>query len=166
MTGYPADRTSEAHGAYERERERQAQQPSEEGSVSELIGGLIADAQQLVRREIDLAKHEVNAEVDKVKQGGVLIGAGVGAAVIGGILLGHMLAHLLQDVFDISLWISYLVVGGLLTLAGVLLLRQGAARMSKVDPVPHETIESVRKDVEWIAQQSQSDRTSTTSERR
>lgn len=158
MTGYNPDR-SEAHGAYERERERQADVRSDEGSIAELLGGLIHDAQQLVRREIDLAKTEVSSEVDKVKQGAISLGAGIGAATIGGILLGHMLAHLLQDVFDISLWVSYLVVGGLLAIAGVILLRRGAAQMSKVDPVPHETIDSVRKDVEWIAQQNPSDKT-------
>jgi hypothetical protein len=159
MTGYPSDRT-EAHGAYERERARDqmANTGGEEGSIAQLLSGLIADAQTLVRREIDLAKQEVTSELDKAKQGGILIGAGVGLAVVGGILLGHMLAHLLQDVFDISLWISYLVVGGLLTIGGVLLLRQGAARMAKVDPVPHETIDSVRKDVEWIKEQNPSDK--------
>lgn len=157
MTGYPSDRT-EAHGAYERERERNASSAGDDGSIAHLLSGLVADAQTLVRREVDLAKREVTSELDKAKQGGILIGAGVGLAVVGGILLGHMLAHLLQDVFDISLWISYLAVGGLLTVGGVLLLRQGAARMSKVDPVPHETLDSVRKDVEWIKEQNPSDK--------
>lgn len=158
-TGYPSDRSSEAHGAYERERDRQASQQPDEGSVAQLLSGLVADAQQLVRREIDLAKHEVTGEVNKVKEGGTFIGAGIGAAAIGGILLGHMLAHLLQDVFEISLWVSFLAVGGILLIIGILLLRRGIDRMSEVKPLPEETIASVRKDVEWIAQQSQSDRT-------
>lgn len=157
--GSPSDRY-EAHGAYERERERRADNAAaDEGSIAQLISGLIADGQTLVRREIDLAKTEVTSELNRAKQGGILIGAGVGLAVVGGILLGHMLAHMLQDVFGIALWISYLVVGGLLTLGGVLLLRQGVAKMSNVDPVPHETIDSVRKDVEWIKEQSPSDKT-------
>lgn len=156
MTSYPSDRT-EAQGAYERERLAN-DTANDEGSISQLLSGLVADAQTLVRREIDLAKREVAGELDKAKQGGVLIGAGVGLAVVGGILLGHMLAQLLQDVFDISLWISYLVVGGLMTIGGVLLLRQGAARMSQINPVPQETIDSVRKDVEWIKEQNPSDK--------
>jgi hypothetical protein len=153
MTGYSSERT-EAHGSYERAHTS----GTDEGSISHLLSGLVADAQTLVRREIDLAKTEVAGELNKAKQGGILIGAGVGLAVVGGILLGHMLAHLLQDVFDISLWISYLVVGALLTLGGVLLLRQGAARMSTINPVPQETIDSVRKDVEWIKEQNPSDK--------
>ncbi|HWQ11460.1 MAG TPA: phage holin family protein [Roseiflexaceae bacterium] len=158
MTSYPSDR-AEAYGAYERERARQEEAQAAGGSISELLSGLIADAQNLARREIDLARREIANEVSKVRQGAIFMGAGVASATIGGILLGHMLAHLLQDAFGIALWISYLVVGGLLAIAGVILLRQGTARMSTVDPVPHETIESVRKDVEWITQQSQSDKT-------
>lgn len=156
MSSYSSER-SEAHGAYERER-ASGQADDDQGSVSQLLGGLISDAQTLVRREIDLAKTEVSTELSKAREGGVLIGAGVGLAVVGGILLGHMLAHLLQDVFDIALWISYLVVGAILTLAGVLLLRQGAGRMRDISLAPHETIDSVRKDVEWIKEQSPSDK--------
>jgi Putative Actinobacterial Holin-X, holin superfamily III len=156
MSSSPSDR-AEAHGAYERERSREPRD-DDQGSVSQLLTGLIADAQTLVRREIDLAKTEVAAELGKAREGGVLLGAGVGLAVVGGILLGHMLAHMLQDVFSIALWISYLVVGAVLTVAGVLLLRQGASRMRDISAVPHETIDSVRKDVEWIKEQSPSDK--------
>jgi hypothetical protein len=154
MASYSSER-SDAHGAYERERERRE---DDQGSVSQLITGLIADAQTLVRREIDLAKTEVSAELNKAREGGVLLGAGVGLAVVGGILLGHMLAHLLQDVFEIALWISYLVVGAILTVAGALLLRQGVSRMRDISLAPSETIDSVRKDVEWIKEQSPSDK--------
>lgn len=154
MASFSSER-SDAHGAYERERE---QRDDDQGSVSQLLNGLIADAQTLVRREIDLAKTEVAVELGKAREGGVLIGAGVGMAVVGGILLGHMLAHLLQDVFEISLWISYLVVGAVLAIGGVLLLRQGASRMRDISPVPRETIDSVRKDVAWIKEQSPSDK--------
>ena len=156
--GSPSDRY-DAHNAYEHERDRRTDPTADDGSIAQLISGLIADGQTLVRREIDLAKTEVTSELNRAKQGGILIGAGVGLAVVGGILLGHMLAHMLQDVFQIALWISYLVVGVLLTLGGVLLLRQGVQRMGKVDPVPHETIDSVRKDVEWIKEQNPSDKT-------
>jgi F0F1-type ATP synthase assembly protein I len=148
------------------EQDRSAAQQRDDQSIATLLSGLISDAQSLVRREVDLAKSEMSNELNKVKQGAVSLGAGVGAAVVGGILLGHMLAHLLNDVFNIALWISYLIVGGLLTIGGLVLLRQGAARMQQVDPVPHETIDSVRKDVEWITQQNPSDKTSTPSERR
>lgn len=147
---------SEPTGAFERERSAVA---GDETSIARLLGELIGDAQALMRREIDLAREEVSHEVGKVKQGAVVLGLGAGLAAVGGILLGHTLALLLQSLFDLAPWLSYLIVGGVLAIAGALALQQGLARMRDVDPLPRETIDSVRKDVAWIAEQNPSDKT-------
>jgi hypothetical protein len=149
---------SHAGGAFERERAAPDTR-ADDGSIADLIGGLIGDAQLLIHREIDLAKREVAIEADKVKQGAVALGIGAGVAIIGALLLGHMLVYLVQALTGLSLWLSYLIVGGIFAIAGGLLLMQGIKRMQDVDPVPRETIESVRKDVQWIKEQSPSDKT-------
>jgi hypothetical protein len=154
MASYPG--SSQSESAFE--RERISENRVTETSVTELVSGLVSDAQQLVRKEIDLAKHEVSAEIGKVRQGAVALGIGAGMALIGAFLLAQMLVYLL-NVLGISLWVSYLIVGGLFAAIGGILLMQGVNRMKQVDPVPHETIESVRKDVEWIKEQSPSDKT-------
>jgi hypothetical protein len=154
MASYPG--SSQGESAFE--RERISENRVTETSVTELVSGLVSDAQQLVRKEIDLAKHEVSAEIGKVRQGAVALGIGAGMALIGAFLLAQMLVYLL-NVLGISLWVSYLIVGGLFAAIGGILLMQGVNRMKQVDPVPHETIESVRKDVEWIKEQSPSDKT-------
>src|SRR5690349_9910769 len=155
MASYPG--RSQEGGAFE--RERAAPDRTTDTSVSELISGLIGDAQQLVHREVDLAKREVAIEVNKVKQGAVALGAGAGLAVIGALLLGHMLVYLLQTVTGLSLWISYLIVGAIFAIGGALLLMQGIKRIQNVDPVPRETIETVKEDIQWIKEQSPSDKT-------
>jgi hypothetical protein len=149
---------SEVSGAFELERAAPANR-ADETSVADLISGLVNDAQQLVHREIDLAKREVAIEVDKAKQGVVALGIGAGVATIGAFLLGQMLVYLVQTLTDLSLWVSYLIVGAVFALVGGLLLMQGIKRMKDVDPVPRETIESVRKDVQWIKEQNPSDKT-------
>jgi Putative Actinobacterial Holin-X, holin superfamily III len=128
-------------------------------SVAELIGGLIGDAQTLVRREIDLAKAEVGHEIDKAKQGAISLGIGIGVAALGGILLTLMLVHLIHEVGGLALWLSYLIIGAVFGIIGAVLLAQGAKRMKQIDPLPRETIESVKKDVQWISEQTSSDRT-------
>lgn len=155
MASYPE--RSGAGGAFERERVAPDDRANDT-SVADLISGLVSDAQHLVRREIDLAKREVAIEVDKVKQGAVALGIGAGVAIIGALLLGHMLVYLVQTLTGLSLWLSYLIVGGLFAIGGGLLLMQGIKRMKDVDPVPRETIESVRKDVQWIKEQNPSDK--------
>jgi hypothetical protein len=144
-------------GAFERERAA-ADRPADDTSVAELISGLVNDAQQLVRREIDLAKREVTIELDKVKQGAVALGIGAGVTIIGALLLAHMLVYLVQALTGLSLWVSYLIVGAVFAIGGGLMLMQGLKRMKEVDPVPRETIESVRKDVQWIKEQNPSDK--------
>jgi len=143
--------------AFERERATSDNRTSDT-SVSDLISGLVNDAQQLVHREIDLAKREVAIEVDKVKQGAVALGIGAGLAVIGALLLGHMLVYLVQTLTGLSLWVSYLIVGAIFAIGGGLLLMQGIKRMQTVDPVPRETIESVKEDIQWIKEQNPSDK--------
>jgi len=144
-------------GAFERERAAPDNRINDT-SVSELISGLVNDAQQLVHREIDLAKREVAIEVDKVKQGAVALGIGAGLAVIGALLLGHMLVYLVQTLTGLSLWVSYLIVGAIFAIGGGLLLMQGIKRMQAVDPLPRETIESVKEDIQWIKEQNPSDK--------
>jgi hypothetical protein len=141
------------------ERERAAPDNStNEASVSDLISGLVNDAQQLVHREIDLAKREVAIEVGKVKQGAVALGIGAGLAVVGALLLAHMLVYLVQTLTGLSLWVSYLIVGAVFAIGGGLLLMQGIKRMKDVDPMPRETIESVKEDIQWIKEQNPSDK--------
>jgi hypothetical protein len=78
---------------------------------------------------------------------------------VGGLLLVLMVVHLLVALFDIPLWSSYLIVGGIIAIAGAVLLQRGRSRLQEIDLVPHETIDSVRKDVEWIKEQNPSDKT-------
>jgi len=154
MASY-SGRSSEG-GAFER---APADNRTSEASVSDLISGLVNDAQLLVHREIDLAKREVAIEVDKVKQGAVALGAGAGLAIIGALLLGQMLVYLVQDLTGLSLWVSYLIVGAIFAIGGGILLMQGIKRMKDVDPMPRETIESVKEDIQWIKEQNPSDKT-------
>lgn len=141
-------------------RERVEPTPARpEPTIAELLGGLVGDAQTLVRKEVDLAKTEVKIEVDKAKQSAMALGAGIGVAVVGGLLLSFMLVYAINELLGLSLWLSYLIVGAVFAIVGFVLLQRGAARVREIDPVPHETIDSVRKDVEWIKEQNPSDRT-------
>jgi hypothetical protein len=96
--------------------------------------------------------------VGKVKQGAVALGIGAGLAVVGALLLAHMLVYLVQTLTGLSLWVSYLIVGAVFAIGGGLLLMQGIKRMKDVDPMPRETIESVKEDIQWIKEQNPSDK--------
>jgi len=149
---------SPSGSGFERERvpERRA---TEEPSIATLLGGVVADAQELVRKEIDLAKQEVRTEIDKAKDTAISMGIGGAVAAIGGLLLVLMLVHLLSDVFGLSLWISYLIVGAVFAIVGGILIQRGRSKASEINLVPQATVQEVKKDVEWIKQQTTSDET-------
>jgi len=64
--------------AYEREGET---------SVSQLISGIVGDAQVLVRQEIALARQEISEEISNAKQAGIKLGVAGGVLAVGGLLL-------------------------------------------------------------------------------
>jgi hypothetical protein len=149
---------AEIYGSSGFERERNSEPRSAEPSIAQLIGDLVADGQTLIRKEFELARTEITDELSKARQSAITLGLGGGLAAVGGVLLLLMLVHLLSDLFGLPLWVSYLIVGGILAVAGGLLLNAGLNRIKQVDPVPRETIESVRKDVEWLKEQNPSDK--------
>jgi len=134
------------------------QQRDNEPSIAQLLGGIVEDAQLLVRREVDLAKQEVTNELNKVKQGATSLGIGAGLAAVSGIMLTLMIVYVLHEVAGLSLWLSYLIVGVVLGGVGAVLLMTGINRMKQVDPMPRETIETVKEDIAWIREQNPSNK--------
>lgn len=124
-----------------------------EPSLADLLGNLMTDAQTLVRKEIELARAELSGEIDKAKQAGIALGAGAAVAAVGALLLVIMVVQVLIA-WGLAPWLAYLIVGGLLTAVGALALMAGLRRAQSVDPLPRETIDTVREDVQWLKEQS------------
>lgn len=135
-------------------------QAGAEPSIAQLLSSLIGDAQTLVRREVDLARAEIMGEIARARQGAIWLGAGIGAAAIGGLFLLVALAEALAYYDVMARWLAYLLIGIVLAIGGAIALIVGIQRFQKVDPVPHETIDSVRKDISWLSEQAQSETTS------
>lgn len=140
-------------------RYRSEAPPGAEPSIAQLLSSLVGDAQTLVRREVDLAKAEITEEIVRARKGAVMLSAGIGTAVIGGLFLLIGIAEALITFDVLSRWLSYLLIGLIFAIVGVLALMVGIQRFKEVDPIPHETIDSVRKDMSWLSEQSQSGKT-------
>jgi uncharacterized membrane protein YqjE len=131
----------------------------ESKTVARLLGEVVGDAQHMLRKEVELAQYEIKSEISRAVKGAVSLGVGVSVAAVGGILLLFMLVYLLADVALLDLWLSFLIVGGVVLVIGAILLAWGASQMKKLDPVPRQTIENARKDAQWIKEQSPSSKT-------
>jgi uncharacterized membrane protein YqjE len=138
------DGTIETNGAQDELRSQ---------SVGELMKRLATETATLVRQEIDLAKAEVSEKGKKAGQGAGLFG---GAGVAGLLALATLTACLVL-VLDTAMrtWLAALIVGALWSaIAGVLAL-SGRQRMAEgAPPVPEQTVETLKEDVEWAKTRS------------
>ena len=119
-----------------------------ERPLGDVARELTRDVSLLVRQEVELAKAEM-AQKGRVAAPGLgLIG---GAGVVGLMVAGALTAFLIL-VLSVFLpeWASALLVGAVLAAVAYVLAKQGKERVSDAGtPVPEQTIETVKEDVEW-----------------
>jgi Putative Actinobacterial Holin-X, holin superfamily III len=137
-----------------------------EPTLAQLLIGLMHDAQQLLRQEVALAKHEIRVELRKILGAGISLGLGIGIAAIGGLLLILMLVHLLHALTALPLWVCYGIVGGLCAAGGIVLLVLGKQKLADVHLAPQETVATMRENVQWIKAQVRANGTSKSSGQR
>jgi MFS family permease len=117
-------------------------------SVGELVKQLAEQTSTLVRQEIDLAKAETTEKGRQLGKGAGLVGA---AAVLGLLAAGALTAFLIM-LLDGALanWLSALIVAAAFGAVAAVLALQGRNRIrAAAPPVPEQTVETVKEDVEW-----------------
>ena len=119
-----------------------------ERPIGELVKQLADQTSTLVHQEIELAKAEVAQKGKQAGQGAGLFGA---AAVIGLLAAGALTAFLIM-LLDGALpnWLSALIVAVVFAAIAAVLALQGRNKMrAAAPPVPEQTVETVKEDVEW-----------------
>lgn len=121
-------------------------------SLGELIGDLTRDLGKLVRQEVQLARVEMTQKLTATAKGAaLLIVAGVLAFVAFEVLVAAGVLALAQLV---SPWLAALIVTVALLVVAAILGVVGLGNAKKIaDPVPHETVETLKEDAQWIKQQ-------------
>jgi len=117
--------------------------------TGELVKDLSAQVSRLVRQEVELAKTEM---AEKGKKAGIGVGMFGGAGIAGVLMLGSLTACLILALaLALSAWAAALIVTALWgVIAGVLTL-QGRAKLREIGkPVPKETVETLKEDVQWL----------------
>jgi uncharacterized membrane protein YqjE len=129
--------------------------PNAGPSISSLVGGIITDAQQLIRQEMQLARQELQEEVHKAKTAILSLAVGVGIAFFGVMLLCFGLVYLLywatNDVHEsFPLWAWFWIWGAILTAVGGAFLFAARSKVSDIHLVPPQTAQTMRENVRWI----------------
>jgi uncharacterized membrane protein YqjE len=127
-------------------------------SLGELLKQLSEQTTRLVHQELELAKAELT---QKGKQAGAVAGLFGGAGALGLAALGALTACFILAL-DIIMpaWLAALIVAVVYGIIAFVLVKQGQAKMKQAGPpVPEQTIETVKEDVEWAKTQMRSDKT-------
>jgi len=123
--------------------------------LPELMKTLADQTATLVRQEIDLAKAEFSEKGKKAGQGAGMFG---GAGVIGFLALAALTAAAILGLATaLPDWLAALIVGLVYAgVAGVLAL-QGRNKVQEAGPpIPEQTVDTVKEDVEWAKTQKKS----------
>ena len=119
-----------------------------ERPIGEIARDLTRDLPLLVRQEVALAKAEMTEKGRVAAPGlGMIGGAGLVALMAAGALTAFLI--LVLSIF-LAEWASALIVGGALGVVAFVLAKQGKERVGEAGaPIPEQTIETVKEDVEW-----------------
>jgi VIT1/CCC1 family predicted Fe2+/Mn2+ transporter len=128
-----------------------------ERPLGEVAKQLTGDLSLLVRQEIELAKAEMAQKGRTAAPGlGMVGGAGVVALCAAGALTAFLV--LVCSLF-LPDWAAALLVGAVLAAVAFVLIKQGKERVAEAGkPLPEQTIETVKEDVEWAKTRASSAR--------
>jgi uncharacterized membrane protein YqjE len=125
-----------------------AQPDLRDHSIAELVKDLATETSTLVRQEIELAKAELTDRGKRAGKGAGMLGAG---AAVGLLALGALTAVLIAAL-DLAMptWLAALIVTVVYAAIAGVLIQIGRKQVQEAaPPVPEETIDSVKEDVQW-----------------
>jgi hypothetical protein len=117
-------------------------------STGAIVQDVIRDVQEIIRAEFRLAKAEMAEKAAQASRGGGLIG---GAAMAGLLALACLVATCIAALsLVMPVWAAALTMTVLLAALGAGLFAAGKSRLKRVKPVPEQTVETLKEDVQWV----------------
>jgi len=125
--------------------------------TGELLRELSQQTTDLVRQEIDLAKAEIAA---KGKRAGLGAGMFGGAGVLGLLAFAALTTAIIAGLDQaMALWLAALIVAVVYGAVAAVLALRGKQQVQEVGaPVPEQTRDSVKEDVQWAKTRMRSGR--------
>lgn len=123
-------------------------QPGDKARFYELVRHLIDDLALLFRKELALAGSEVSHSFSDTKK--ALSGLVSGVVVLNSGYLFLLAAATLWLGQMMELWMAALIVGGVVTFIGLILVAAGKKKLEPSSLKPTRTMDSVRKDKESV----------------
>ena len=129
----------------------------QDASVADLARQLSEQTTRLVRQEVELAKAELSIKGKQAGMGAGLFGA---AGVLGLFALGALTAAVIAALsLAMDTWIAALIVAVVYAAAAGVAAMTGKRKVKQAaPPIPEDSVESVKEDVQWTKTRAQQGR--------
>jgi len=124
-------------------------------STPSLLRRLVDDVGSLFAQELALLKSETTRSVGELKAAAISVAMGGAVAFMGAFFLLLSAVYGLSNVVDP--WLAALIVGGVVTLIGIVMLSAGSKKLEPATMAPRRTAAALRKDTEMIKGVSQNE---------
>ena len=122
-----------------------------DASLGDLVGRVSRDFSELVSTQVELAKVEIKEEIATAGKGAGMLGGGAFCAYLAVVLLSFAAAWGLAELIPEGF--AFLIVGAVYAIAAAVLVPKGKQKLTSVHPVPEQTAETVKEDVQWARKQ-------------
>jgi uncharacterized membrane protein YqjE len=116
-----------------------------EPSLGDLVMGLTDDITTLVRKEVELAKTELQENIKEGAQAGGMVATGGMLAYAGLLFILAAVALALGEWWE-NYWLGAAVVGLVVGILGWAILNGGMKQLKEVSLVPRKAIDSINRD--------------------
>jgi hypothetical protein len=117
-----------------------------------LVSEILDDAQHLAKQQFEMLKAEIREDVGRTKRAIRYGGLGAVLLTVGGLALVASIVNLLHEQFGFSMWASCLIIGGMLSAAGLALAAAAWSLFETFSPLPEKTIDSLKENITWSTQ--------------
>ncbi|QDU21252.1 phage holin family protein [Urbifossiella limnaea] len=123
-----------------------------QGTVTELVSGIIGDMQKLARQQLEMLKAEIREDMSRTKRAMVYGGVSVALLTIGGMALMFSLVYILRDAGHLPEWGAWMLFAGLCTAGGVALGFFARNLFESFNPLPDKTFNALQENLTWQTQ--------------
>ncbi len=126
---------------------REGPEPSDR-SIKEILDALRPQMQELVNKQVEIARAELVPVGKRAGMAAGLLAVGAVFMLVFLILLSFTGVYVLA--LFLPLWVSALIVSGILLLIGGILAGSGANILRQLDPKPNRTIATLQQNIDWL----------------
>jgi len=125
-----------------------------DSSVTGLLSRLATDVSELTRGEMMLARAEISESVNDAKNGVISLAAGAIVLLVGLPILLASIAFAIGGLTGIPLWVSFLIVGLIVSVIGAVMLKGASSKLSAENMSLNRTASSLEKDARLVKEQT------------